>query len=98
MLTALLSGMIEHTERFHVLETREQRGGEWTTWRPAEAGMYRTAYLMAYHGMLSQAIEEAETIRIREYGDMHGVDFRCVTTTRTVTFNAGNAFDDRVAR
>ena len=92
--------MIEHREIFHVLETRSRRSEDspWLIWNPAEAGMYREAYLMAYHGRLSEAIELAETIRIKEYGDMHGIDFRCVTKTRTVTLRAGIPSEDRISR
>jgi hypothetical protein len=98
--------MLQHVETYHVLETREQRDGEWLSWHPAEAGMYREAYLMAYHGRLNEAIERAETIRLKNYGEMHGIDFRCVTqqrtvsvsSERTVTLREGVPSEDRIAR
>jgi hypothetical protein len=90
--------MLQHVETYHVLETREQRDGEWLSWHPAEAGMYREAYLMAYHGRLNEAIERAETIRLKNYGEMHGIDFRCVTQQRTVTLRTGVPSEDRIAR
>ena len=92
--------MLQHVEMYHCLETRERRSkeSEWMIWRPAEAGMYREAYLLAHHGHLSEAIELAEKTRIAEYGDMHNVDFRCVTKQRTVTLRAGVPSEDRIAR
>lgn len=89
--------MLQHIETYHVLETREQRNGEWLIWHPAEAGMYREAYLMAHHGRLNEAIERAETLRIENYGNMHGIDFRCVTKQRIVTLRAGVPSEDRIS-
>ena len=54
-------------------------------WFPVTAEMYNGAMLLAQVGQLIGAIEEAYAVRIAEYGNSHGVDFRCVTTTRTVT-------------
>lgn len=90
--------MLQRIETYHILETREQRNGEWSIWHPAKAGMYREAYLMAQRGRLNEAIERAEIIRIENYGDMHGIDFRCVTKQRTVTLRTGVASEDRIAR
>ena len=96
MFMRLLSGlcaMREYTERYHVLEISE-RG---QIWHAAEAGMYREAFVLAHHGRISEAIELAETTRIKEYGDMHNTDFRVVTKTRTVTAN-GAMTEFRMAR
>lgn len=89
--------MIEHKKTNHVLETRDRRGETWLIWRPANAGMYRKASLLAYHGRLHEAIESAEATRVSEFGDMHDVDFRCVTTSRTVTIFGDLGIEDRVA-
>lgn len=64
-------------------------------WHKPIEGIYRPAELLAYQGRLVEAIEEAEKIRIREYGEMHGIAFRCVTETKTITVASG-PFDDTV--
>lgn len=73
------------TQTHHVLEIRDDR----SDWCPPVSGMYRPAVLLAYQGRIVEAIELAETIRIREYGDMHGIAFRVLTTTKTVTVASG---------
>ena len=77
--------MRQYTKTYSTLELREQRGDEWTIWFPAQSGMYRPAFLLAYQGRLIEAIEAAQDIRIENYGNMHGVEFRCVTKTTTIT-------------
>ena len=81
--------MRQMSETGHTLDMRRHRN---LTYAPATTTMYQPAILLAYQGRLVEAIHEAEDIEIRERGDMIGVEFRVVTTTRTVTFNG--PFDD----
>ena len=67
----------------HVLETSTNG----MMWHRADAGMYAEAQVLAYHGEAERAIALAEEIRIKEYGHMRDVDFRVVTTSRTVTYH-----------
>lgn len=77
------------TTTFTSLEMRRNLGdGLWQIWAKPLAGMYRPAELLAYHGKASEAIEAAERITIEHYGNMIGVEFRCVTKTTTVHTNA----------
>ena len=73
--------MRQLTSTHHTLEIRQ----DGQIWGRTTAGMYRPAELLAYQGRIIEAIEEAERIRIREHGDMHGISFRVVTAARTVT-------------
>lgn len=73
----------------HVLEMRD---GESSWYRPIE-DYYRPAVLLAYQGRIVEAIETAETARIQQRGDMLGIAFRVVTTTKTVTITSG-AWDE----
>ena len=77
--------MKQITETYHTLEILE----DGKVWCRIESGTYREAFLLAYYGRLSEAIELAERTRIESYGHMHGVRFRVVTTTKTITVNAG---------
>jgi hypothetical protein len=88
--------MIKHSNVSHELQIREKNGEVWSTWRPAIAGMYREPRRLAYHGQLSLALDAVEIIHIEQYGDMHGVDFRCVTRSRTVTLRSGEASPERM--
>jgi len=74
--------MRQATETDHVLEMRHQPD---EPWHGCVGRVYQPAALLAYQGRFVEAIHEAEITRIREYGNMHGVSFRVVTTTRTVT-------------
>jgi len=78
--------MKTQTETYHVLEMCGPRD---QVWHQPQAGMYRPAVLLAYYGRIVEAIEEAERVRIENYGNMHAVRFRVVTTTKTITINAG---------
>ena len=78
--------MRQVSETYHTMEIRIRPD---LSWQPMTAGMYRPAILLAYQGRLVEAIEKAQRIRIREYGDMDGIAFRCVTKTTTVTVAAG---------
>ena len=74
--------MRQATETDHTLEMRLYTDGPWGR---CEAGIYQPACLLAYQGRFVEAIHKAEDAHIRGCGDMHGVSFRVVTTTRTVT-------------
>jgi len=74
--------MRQVTETAHVLEIRLYTDDPWA---PCVAGMYQPACLLAYQGRFVEAVREAEDACIREYGNVNGVSFRIVTTTRTVT-------------
>ena len=78
--------MKQLTTTEHVLEMRESPN---TIWHPPIAGMYKPAVRLAWQGRLTEAIETACDIRIREYGEMHGISFRCVTKTETITVLGG---------
>ena len=81
--------MRQHVELYHTLEMRRKvNADEWQSWHKPTAGMFRACEVMAYHGRLIEAIEEAERTQIENYGDMHGIEFRCVTKQRTVTATA----------
>ena len=77
--------MRQYTETYHVLQMREQRNGEWTVWHKPIAGIFRQAEELTYQGRLIEAIEEAQRARIENYGNMLGIEFRCITRTVTVT-------------
>lgn len=68
----------------HALQIRD---GRMLSYRAVQADIYQAAKRLTAHGRLSEALDEAEEIRVREYGDMIGVSFRVVTTTRTVSVN-----------
>lgn len=88
--------MRQYSETYHVLEVRTEVQSGWTAWHKPTAGMFRPAELLAYQGRLTEAIEAAEKTHIENYGHMHGVEFRCVTTTKTVTVNAGAIDEGRL--
>jgi hypothetical protein len=79
--------MRQYKETYTILEMREIRSKEWTTWHKPLNGKYRPAELLAYQGRLTEAIERAQEIQIADYGNMHGIEFRCVTKSTTVTAN-----------
>lgn len=81
--------MRQFTESYHVLQVRRKVGNEWNIWNKPVAGMFRPAELLAYQGHLIEAIEEAQRTQLREYGNMHGVEFRCLTKSTTVTIATG---------
>lgn len=85
--------MKQMTETFHTLEAREKRCGEWTIWRRAAGCVCRDAELLAYQGRLVEAIEEAQRGYIHEHGHMHGIEFRCVTKSTTITVACGKVCD-----
>ena len=74
--------MRQQTETNHMLQVRDREG---LCFHPADAGMYQEARKLADRGMLQQALEKACDIRIQEYGNMHGVSFRIVSTIKMVT-------------
>jgi len=90
--------MRQYTETNHSLEMREIRGDVYTCWYPPTAGMLKPAVTLAYHGRLMEAIELAEDIIVKNYGHMNGLEFRCVTTTKTVTTNSGLIDEDRLRK
>lgn len=59
--------------------------------------LYRDAIRKAAHGYVAEALELAELIQIKKHGNMNNIQFRCVTTTRIVTFTAGEITNDRIA-
>ena len=54
-----------------------------STWVAANAGMYEKARKLAEQGRLTEAIQAATTIRMENYGEMEGLEFRTITTTIT---------------
>lgn len=50
------------------------------------AMMFRPAMILAHHGRISEAIETAYTIHQQNYGHCHGVLFRVVTVSKTISF------------
>lgn len=85
--------MRQYTETYHTLEMRRKvSSDEWNVWHRPVSWMFQSASLIAFYGRLVEAIEEAERIHIREYGNMHGVEFRCVTKSTTIT--ASNPLND----
>lgn len=81
--------MRQYSETYTTLEMRRKvNADEWQVWAKPLAGMFRPAELLAYQGRVTEAIESAELIQIENYGSMHGVEFRCVTKTTTITANA----------
>lgn len=85
--------MRQATETFHVLQVKiDVRDPHWH--KPLD-DRYRPAELLAYQGRLVEAIEEAQRIHIKKHATMHGVRFRVVTTTRTVTVASG-PFEDAI--
>lgn len=81
--------MQQYSKTEHVLQTRGKLDSTWSSWYAPAAGMFQPAKLLAYHGRLTEAIEKAEEIYMENYGNMHGVEFRCLTVTKTVTVNMG---------
>jgi hypothetical protein len=47
----------------------------------------RPAVTLAYHGKIDEALDAAEEIWIAQKGDMHGISFRVVTTSRIVSMH-----------
>lgn len=81
--------MRQYTETYTTLEMRRKVDEDtWQVWAKPLAEMFRPAMLLAYQGRTTEAIEEAEKIQIRNYGDMLFIEFRCVTKTTTITANA----------
>ena len=74
--------MRQVSETKHTLEIRTYPD---SGWRVADVDMYRPAALLTYQGRLIEAIAMAWDILEQARGVMHGVSFRVVTTTRTVT-------------
>jgi hypothetical protein len=74
--------MRQQTETHHTLEIRDQPN---VIFRPAVAGMYREANLLASDGLLERAMQKACDLHIENYGHMRGVTFRIVSKTTTVT-------------
>jgi len=74
--------MRQQTETWHTLEVRDKTN---LIFRPASAGMYREANLLANDGLLERSMQKACDIHIENYGNMHGVTFRIVTKTTTVS-------------
>ena len=90
--------MRQYSETYHVLEVREMVSEHtFSAWRKVIAGMSRPAELLAHHGRLVEAIELAEKSQLENYGHMDGHEFRCVTTTKTVTLLAGPIDESRLA-
>lgn len=89
--------IMQLTQTYHSLEMRRWRNDDWLAWSLTTAGMLQPARTLASQGRLTEAIEAAESIWIENYGNMHGVDFRCVTKTTTITVNAGAIDEGRFA-
>lgn len=87
--------MRQYSETYHTLETRRKLGDEWSVWQRPIESMFRPSVMLAYQGRLVEAIEEAEKIHIQNCGHMRGVEFRCVTKTKTVTVATGAIDEDR---
>jgi len=66
----------------HVLEKRGPRS---VLWHRVVAGIYRPAVILVYQERFVEGLAEAQRIRVQEWGSMHDVQFRIVTSTRTVT-------------
>jgi len=82
--------MKQLTETFHTIESRYKvSAAEWSIWARHPSCVCRDAELLAYQGRLIESIEEAQRAYIRERGNMHGVEFRCVTNTTTITVCTG---------
>jgi hypothetical protein len=79
--------MRQYTESYTVLEMRELRQNKWSVWHKPLAAMYRPAEMLAYQNRIIESIETAQEIRIQEYGEMHGIQFRCVTKSTIVSVN-----------
>ncbi len=76
----------QSTDSHTVLEMRRKiSADEWHVWAPPQAGMFKPAMLLASHGRICEALVAAEDIQIENYGDMHDVEFRCVTKSTTVS-------------
>ena len=80
----------EVTTKTNSLEIRERPSGVFCH---ASAGMYAEARELAAYGNIRKAIAEACEARIRNYGNMHGVSFRVVTTIKTISFEGGDVSD-----
>lgn len=74
--------MRQQTETESYLEIRDSHR---QTFVPCNAGMYQRARLLAQNGHAQEALNAAEEIHIEHYGQMHGVTFRVVTKTVTVS-------------
>lgn len=79
---------MDHTKTEYMLQIRNLTGS--TNWRPALAKLYKQAQLAVFYGNLTEGIQLAEELHIENYGDMHDVEFRCITHTKTIT-TLGNA-------
>ena len=74
--------MRQQTTTEHQLEIRDNPR---VTFRPAIAGMYRPAHVLLTDGMIQRALVAAQDAHVENYGDMHGVSFRVVSKTTTVS-------------
>ncbi len=84
--------MRQATQTYHVLEIRRRPDA---SWQICNAGMFNPAIKLVHHGHLSEGIEKAGDIYVDEFGNMNGVSFRCLTTTKTVTV-CGGPFEDAI--
>lgn len=73
------------TESSTWLEMRRQvNETSWQIWCKPTAGMFRSAEVLADQCRISEAIQAAEEIQVNNYGNMFGIQFRCVTKSKTV--------------
>lgn len=75
--------LLSATSTDHALEIREPAG----VWRPALDELYGRARSLAYRGRHEEALTAAEEALVAARGNMHGVEFRVVTNTRTATWH-----------
>lgn len=66
----------------HVLEVAGPRG---IAFRPAYDEMYNPAQKLASLGNIEASIVAAEDAYIAKEGNMHGISFRVVTTSKTIS-------------
>lgn len=81
--------MRQYTTTYHRIQSRRRVGDSWTTWcalTPTQ--LFRPVELMVYHCKLIEGIEEAQRIWLGKVGQLHDIEFRCVTDTTTVTATA----------
>lgn len=91
--------MKQYTETEHVLQMRDDVGTpRESTWRTVIAGMHMEDLELTASGLIQQALRKARDTHIEHYGNMHGVEFRVVTTTRTVTVLGGEINEGVIAK
>lgn len=73
--------MRSRRETSRELEVRDRPG---ISFRPAIAGIYHPARVLAHDGNIESALNKAEEIYIENYGQMHGVTFRVVEKSTTI--------------